>query len=128
MEDDAGLGQRAGMSPDELKRYWSPGADGRESVFVASGTTPGTYCQRVMDSNQAGVTRLAACVFLACAVVAAIVIHRHTHAEPCGLGFDRPVCAERDAWQDPLALGIGVVGLLVAGALIYIDRRGILRP
>jgi uncharacterized membrane protein YphA (DoxX/SURF4 family) len=83
-----------------------------------------------MDSNQARVTRLAACVFLACAVVAAIVIHRHTHAEPCSgyLGFDKPVCAERDARQDPLALGIGVVGLFVAGALIYIDRRGILRP
>lgn len=87
-----------------------------------------TYCQKVKHSNQARVTRLAAFLFLACAVVAAIAIHRHTHTEPCvvGLGVE-PACAERDAWQDPLAIGVGLVGLLVAGALIYIDRGGILR-
>ena len=79
------------------------------------------------DPSPAGVTRLAAFVFLVCAVIAAIVIHRHTQTEPCGLGFDRPVCAERDGWQDPLALGVGAAGLIVASALIYIDRRGILR-
>jgi hypothetical protein len=33
------------------------------------------------------------------AIGAAVVIHRHTYMKPCGLGFDRPVCAVRDPWQ-----------------------------
>jgi type IV secretory pathway VirB2 component (pilin) len=70
------------------------------------------------------VNRLAGFLFLAFALVAAIGVHRHTHMEPFGLGFDRPVCAVRDSWQDPLAFGIGIVGFLVAGILGYVDHRG----
>jgi hypothetical protein len=68
-------------------------------------------------------TRLLAVVFLVCGVGAAVVIHRHMHMEPCGLGFDRPVCAVRDRWEDPIASGVGVTGVLVAGAVVYRDLR-----
>jgi hypothetical protein len=68
-------------------------------------------------------TRPLAIVFLACAIGTAVVIHRHTYVKPCGLGFDRPVCAVRDPWQDPIALGIGAIGFLTAGALAYRDLR-----
>lgn len=34
------------------------------------------------------------------------------------------MCDVRDSWQDPLAIGICIVGFIVAGALVYNDRRG----
>lgn len=68
-------------------------------------------------------SRFAGLVFLICAVVAAIVIHQHTHMEPCGLGVSKPECAVGDPWQNPLAVAIGVTGVLIAGSLFYLTRR-----
>jgi hypothetical protein len=57
------------------------------------------------------------------AFVVAIYLHRRTHLQPCGLGLDRPTCAVRSSWQDPVAILITVTGIIAAMALVTLDRR-----
>jgi type IV secretory pathway VirB2 component (pilin) len=68
-------------------------------------------------------TRLGAFVFFALALVAAFAVYEHAHTEPCGLGFDRPVCSVRDAWQAPLAVGLAAAGIVFAGSLVHFAGR-----
>jgi type IV secretory pathway VirB2 component (pilin) len=60
---------------------------------------------------------------VAIAPAVAIYLHRKTHLMPCGLGFDKPVCAVRSSWQDPVALLVVVTGIAAALAVILFGRR-----
>lgn len=89
------------------------------SPLTRRGAVPATTADQ---GYRPQVSRAIAFVLFALALIAAFATYRHTHTEPCGLGFDKPVCNVRDGWQEPLAVGIVAVGLLVAGVVGFVRR------
>jgi type IV secretory pathway VirB2 component (pilin) len=68
------------------------------------------------------VRRAVAILIVLVAFSAAFYIHRRTHLESCGLGYDRPVCSVRSSWQDPVAVVIVVAGLTAAVGTMVVHR------
>jgi len=65
---------------------------------------------------------------VAVAWAAAFYIHQRTHLWKCGLGYDGPMCSARSSWQDPVAILIAILGLVVALAILGRPRLNFAKP